>query len=101
MSAIAASSVPGWYEVRGTTGSPGLTARVRTVPAAGARMIDSIDTVSVRIRPFRVRSRCCSALATATLASSKASRLTSSSDLGRTPFRESSWARSNSALARS
>ena len=27
MSAIAASSVPGWYEVSGTTGSPGLTAR--------------------------------------------------------------------------
>src|SRR5258708_3902902 len=78
MSATVAISVPGWYEVRGTMGSPGLTARVSTVPAAGARMIDSFP-VSLR-RPLRVRSRFCSARFRATFASSYASRFVSTSD---------------------
>src|SRR5258708_6891448 len=79
MSATVAISVPGWYEVRGTMGSPGLTARVSTVPAAGARMIDSFP-VSLR-RPLRVRSRFCSARFRATFASSYASRFVSKSDV--------------------
>ena len=58
-------------------------------------------TVSDWIRPLRVSSRSCSALARATRASSKDSRLVSMSDLGRTPLFESSCDRSNSARARS
>ncbi len=100
MSAIVASSVPGWYDVSGTTGSPGFTARVRIVPAAGARMIESIPESNDVIFPLRVSSRSWSALATAIFASSNASRFTSTSDLGVTPCSKSSFARSYSDLAR-
>ena len=48
------------------------------------------DAGSVWMRPLRVRSRLCSALATAILASSKASRLTSRSDFGSDAVLESS-----------
>ena len=41
MSARLVSAVPAWYEVSGTTGSPSLTSSSSTVPAIGARMIDS------------------------------------------------------------
>jgi hypothetical protein len=91
MSATVAISVPGWYEVSGTIGSPGLTARLRIVPAAGARMIDSWPS-AVR-RPRRVSSRSCCAFMRATRASSKASFFCSTSDAGRTPLLASSMAR--------
>ena len=68
-------------------GSPGLTVRVRMVPTAGARMIDSVpEMVSL---PLRVRSRFCSALVRATWARSYDSLFASTSDFGRTPDRES------------
>ena len=59
MSARLVSAVPAWYEVRGTTGSPSFTSSSRTVPAMGARMIDSTARRSpLRLpftRPFSMR----------------------------------------------
>ncbi len=52
MSAIVVSTVPAWYDVSGTTGSPSFTSSSRTVPAIGARITDSTAIRSVLTRPF-------------------------------------------------
>ena len=55
MSAIVISGVPAWYEVSGTTGSPGLTWRLSTVPEAGARITESTPPLARWIFPSLVR----------------------------------------------
>ena len=56
MSARLVRAVPAWYEVRGTTGSPSFTSSSSTVPAIGARMIDSTDEAAPLLtRPFSMR----------------------------------------------
>ena len=56
MSARVARGVPAWEEVRGTTGSPSLTGSSSTMPAMGARMMDSTaGRFSLFTRPFSMR----------------------------------------------
>ena len=101
MSAIVAMSVPAWYDVSGTTGSPGLTIRSSTTPASVARMTDSIAAPRPSMRPRRVSSRLSLACASSVFVRSLASRAASRSPRETTPALARSAIRLKSAAARS
>ena len=85
MSAIVMSGVPAWYEVSGTTGSPGLTWRLSTVPDAGARITESTPPLTRTIFPSLVSASRSRARSSWILDWSNACLLASKSSLERIP----------------